>query len=35
LFAVLAAACVLEIPLSHPGATGAPFGRCLGKISWA
>lgn len=33
LFAVLAAACVLEIPLSHPGATGAPRGRCLGKIS--
>ncbi len=34
-FAVLAAACVLGIPLSHPGATGAPRGRCLGKISAA
>lgn len=35
LFAVLAAACALEMPLTHPGATGAPAGRVLGKLSLA
>jgi len=32
-FAVLGAATVLEVPLSHAGATGALTGRVLGKIS--
>lgn len=32
-FAVLGAACVLGIPVTHPGATGAAAGRTLGKIS--
>ncbi|MCY2961570.1 MAG: anhydro-N-acetylmuramic acid kinase [Planctomycetota bacterium] len=32
-FAVLGAACVLGIPVTHPGATGARTGRPLGKIS--
>lgn len=32
-FAVLAARCVLSIPSTHPGATGAARGRVLGKIS--
>lgn len=32
-FAILAAACALEIPITHPGATGARRGACLGKIS--
>jgi anhydro-N-acetylmuramic acid kinase len=32
-FAVLAAACALGMPLSHPGATGARPGRVLGKLS--
>jgi anhydro-N-acetylmuramic acid kinase len=32
-FAVLAALCVLQIPSTHPGATGARTGRVLGKIS--
>lgn len=32
-FAVLGAALALEIPLSHPGATGARPGRVLGKLS--
>ncbi len=32
-FAVLAAACVLGLPVTHPGATGAAAGRPLGKIS--
>lgn len=32
-FAVLGSATVLELPLSHPGATGARPGRVLGKIS--
>jgi hypothetical protein len=33
-FAVLAARCVLGLPSTHPGATGAARGRVLGKISW-
>jgi anhydro-N-acetylmuramic acid kinase len=32
-FAVLAARCVAEIPLTQPSATGARAGRALGKIS--
>ena len=32
-FAVLGAACVLGLPVTHPGATGAAAGRPLGKIS--
>lgn len=32
-FAVLGASCVLGIPVTHPGATGAALGRTLGKIS--
>lgn len=32
-FAVLAARCVAEIPLTRPSATGARAGRALGKIS--
>ncbi|MBL8861822.1 MAG: anhydro-N-acetylmuramic acid kinase [Planctomycetes bacterium] len=32
-FVVLGAACVLGLPLSHPGATGARAGIVLGKIS--
>jgi anhydro-N-acetylmuramic acid kinase len=34
-FAVLAACCILSIPSTHPGATGAASGRVLGKISQA
>jgi anhydro-N-acetylmuramic acid kinase len=32
-FAVLAARCVLGVPSTHPGATGARFGCVLGKLS--
>jgi anhydro-N-acetylmuramic acid kinase len=32
-FAVLAARCVLGVPVTHPAATGARAGRVLGKIS--
>lgn len=32
-FAVLAARCILGVPVTHPGATGARVGRVLGKIS--
>jgi anhydro-N-acetylmuramic acid kinase len=32
-FAVLAARCILGVPMTHPGATGARVGRVLGKIS--
>jgi anhydro-N-acetylmuramic acid kinase len=34
-FAVLAARCVSEVPLTSPSATGARVGRTLGKISLA